>query len=93
VYQVFVPPLIFDASAKRQPEIDPQMIVLVRRVRVRPTLIFQGKVEGDLVAAKPPAPSAAPKQQPVTASVPAPTNVSLMQRIRNFFRKLWPRGA
>lgn len=54
VYQVFVPPLIFDANAKVQPEVDPAMIVLVRHVRVRPTLIFQGKVEGDLVAVKEP---------------------------------------
>jgi len=36
VYQVFVPPLIYDANAKVQPEVDPKMIVLVRRVRVRP---------------------------------------------------------
>jgi len=41
-----MPPLIYDANAKVQPEIDPKMIVLVRRVRVRPTLIFQGRVEG-----------------------------------------------
>lgn len=46
VYQVFMPPLIYDANAKVRPEIDPKMIVLVRRVRVRPTLIFQGRVEG-----------------------------------------------
>jgi hypothetical protein len=48
IYQVYVPPLIFDANAKVQPDIDPKMIVLVRHVRVRPTLIFQGRVEGDL---------------------------------------------
>jgi hypothetical protein len=52
IYQVYVPPLIFDANAKVQPEIDPKMIVLVRHVRVRPTLIFQGKVEGDVTEAK-----------------------------------------
>src|SRR6266849_6290658 len=59
IYQVFVPPLVYDANAKVQPEIDPRMIVLVRRVHVRPTLIFQGRVEGVEVAAvtPPPAPS------------------------------------
>lgn len=54
IYQVFVPPLIFDAKAAVQPEVDPKMIVLIRRVRVRPTLIFQGRVEGDMVAVKEP---------------------------------------
>jgi hypothetical protein len=70
VYQVYVPPLIFDANAKVQPDIDPKMIVLVRHVRVRPTLIFQGKVEGDLVAAKEPA-AAAPNSGSATAANPA----------------------
>src|SRR5439155_7384022 len=40
-YQVFMPPLRYDASAKVQEEPDPKLIILVRRVRVRPTLIFQ----------------------------------------------------
>jgi len=60
VHQVFLPPLIYDANAKVQPEVDPRMIVLVRRVRVRPTLIFQGRVEGVAVAAVIPAPLPAP---------------------------------
>ena len=93
VYQVFVPPLIFDASAKVQPQVDPNMIVLVRRARVRPTLIFRGKVQGELVAAKSPAPGPPPLSQPVIAPIPAPHNDSLLQRIRNFFRKLWRGGA
>ena len=42
-----MPPLRYDASAKVQDEPDPKLIVLVRRVRVRPTLIFQSRVEGD----------------------------------------------
>jgi len=36
IYQVFMPPLVYDANAKVQPEIDPRMIILVRRVRVCP---------------------------------------------------------
>src|ERR1700726_1766637 len=38
VYQVFVPPLIFNANAKVQPDIDPKMIMLIRLVGVRPRL-------------------------------------------------------
>jgi len=40
-----MPPLIYDANAKVQPGIDPKKIVLVRRVRVRPTLVFRGRVK------------------------------------------------
>jgi len=103
VYQVFVPPLIFDAKAKVQPEVDPAMIVLIRRVRVRPTLIFQGRVEGDLVALKTPVPTppqvSAPPEipSPATPSVtnPAKTSAppksdSFTERVRSFVRKLWP---
>ena len=51
VYQVFMPPLSYDASKKVQrDDFDPQLIVFVRRVRVRPALVFQGRVEGDAVA-------------------------------------------
>ena len=106
IYQVFVPPLIFDAKAAVQPEVDTKMIVLIRRVRVRPTLIFQGRVEGDLVAVKEPVPtipgrassatSAAPGITPapaVTTSAPKPPpkkDESLTERVRTLVRKLWP---
>lgn len=86
IYQVFMPPLVYDANAKVQPEIDPRMIVLVRRVRVRPTLIFQGRVEGEAVAATKPTPAAAAK----TAKPSAPAvSASFVDRVRNFVRKLW----
>jgi hypothetical protein len=92
IYQVFMPPLIYDAKAKVQPEIDPRMIVLVRRVRVRPTLIFQGRVEGVAVAADtpPPPPSAAPASAAKTAKPAAPASASFGERVRNFVRKHWP---
>ena len=107
IYQVFVPPLIFNANAKVQPEVDPRMIVLVRRVRVRPTLIFQGKVEGDAVSvvatnAEPRPPTRAgtmygyaPAPQPGSTSVPnpAPAPTSVVERVRIFVRKLWPGGS
>jgi hypothetical protein len=91
VYQVFVPPLIFNANAKVQPEIDPKMIMLIRRVRVRPTLIFQGKVEGDVVAVKVPV-AVSPPPTPPPPSPPVKT-ASLTERVRNFFRRLWPFGS
>jgi hypothetical protein len=95
VYQVFMPPLIYDANAKVQPEIDPKMIVLVRRVRVRPTLIFQGRVEGETVAAVTPAPLPTPAPA-ASSSAPkpaAPAGDSFVDRVRNFVRKLLPSGS
>jgi hypothetical protein len=90
VYQVFMPPLSYDAGAKVQPDnFDPQLIVLVRRVRVRPTLIFQGSVKDAPAVAKN-TPPAAPEKTPET---PAPQNQqaqpSIFARIRAFFRSLF----
>jgi hypothetical protein len=94
VYQVFMPPLIYDANAKVQPEIDPKMIVLVRRVRVRSALIFQGRVEGVAIAAVTPAPPASAPTAGANAPKPeAPVSVSFVNRVRNFVRKLWPSGS
>ena len=92
IYQVFMPPLVYDAHAKVQPEFDPKMIVLIRRVRVRPTLIFQGRVEGEMVAAIVPPPTPAP----AAANAPKPparANDSFVDRVRTFVRKLWSRGS
>ena len=86
VYQVFMPPLHYDANAKVQDDFDPNLIVLVRRVRVRPTLIFQGKVEGDPIIAQatPPAPTAKP-----SAAQAKPPDDSTWNRVRTFFKKIW----
>jgi hypothetical protein len=86
VYQVFMPPLRYDAKDKVQAEFDPNLIILVRRVRVRPTLIFQGRVEGDPVVAQsshsaPPANSFSKPQKP--------EEVSTWIRVKTYFRKLW----
>jgi hypothetical protein len=90
VYQVFMPPLVYDANAKVQPEIDPRLIILVRRVRVRPTLIFQGRVEGVAVAAAtPPPPAPAPAVAAKTTKPAASASDSFVDRVRNFVRKLW----
>jgi hypothetical protein len=89
VYQVFMPPLTYDASAKVQRDnFDPQLIVLVRRVRVRPTLIFQGRVEGASVVAQNSAiPPAAPAVQ--TPSANPKKDDSLISRVRAFFHRLF----
>jgi hypothetical protein len=86
VYQVFMPPLRYDAKSKVQAEFDPNLIILVRRVRVRPTLIFQGRVDGDSVVARAadPAPplNSLPKAQ-------KPAEASTWTRVKTYFRKLW----
>jgi hypothetical protein len=90
IYTVDMPPLRFDARAKVQPEPDPRLMVIVRRVRVRPTLIFQGSVEGETVAAAavptPPAPVAS---APAKAAPAQPAQGSVVDRVRSFFHKLW----
>jgi len=86
IYQVFMPPLRYDAKSKVQAEFDPNLIILVRRVRVRPTLIFQGRVEGDPIVAQ----AASPPQPPNTFSKSQkPTEVSTWSRLKTYFRKLW----
>jgi hypothetical protein len=91
IYQVFMPPLIYDAKAKVQPEVDPKMIVLVRRVRVRPTLIFEGRAQGEAVAAAIPPPARAASAAAPKAAAPA--NGSFVHRVRSFVHKLWSRGS
>src|SRR5215467_6967955 len=89
-YQVYMPPLRYDASQKVQDEPDAKLIVLVRRVRVRPTLIFESRVEGE----EPPSPSkslsAAAKPQADVAAKPAPpASAGLVDRVKNFLKSLW----
>ncbi len=90
VYQVFMPPLAYDAHAAVQPDnFDPKLIMLVRRVRVRPTLIFQGRVEGEAavqsVAAVKPA-GAKPATPPPAAQT---KDDSVVNRVRAFLRNLF----
>jgi hypothetical protein len=97
IYQVVVPPLVYIANAKVQPEIDPAMIILVRRVRVRPTVIFQGRVLDQQVSAASvagvlaSAAGASTKPQ-VTKPAPAKADASptLADRMRTFINKIWP---
>jgi hypothetical protein len=89
-YQVYMPPLRYDASQKVQDEPDPKLIVLVRRVRMRPTLIFESRVEGEAVPmeAKSLA-AAAVKPQPPAAKAVAPATVGLVDRVKSFLKSLW----
>jgi len=89
-YQVFMPPLRYDANAKVQEDFDPKLIVLVRRVRVRPTLIFESKVEGDPIA-KPGSNlrAAAGKQDKPGEKSSPPANATVVERVKSFFRSLW----
>jgi hypothetical protein len=88
-YQVFMPPLSYDASKKVQDEPDPQLIVLVRRVRVRPTLIFQSRVEGEaLPAATPVSVAKAKAEQPATKAA-SPASATVVDRVKTFFKNLW----
>jgi hypothetical protein len=101
VYQFFVPPLIYNANAEVQPEVDTSKIVVVRRVRVRPTLIFQGRVEGELpvssapVSAAPtsPAPARPAPAKPIKPAAQANNATSMVDRVVHFVRKLWSRGV
>ena len=93
IYTVVMPPLRFDANAKVQTEPDPKLMVIVRRVRVRPTLVFQGRVEEEAVAtaaATPPPPPVATAPKNAT---PAPAQGSVVDRVRSYFRRLWSRSG
>jgi hypothetical protein len=91
ILHVDMPPLVYDASAKVQPEPDPKLMVMVRRVRVRPTLIFQGRVEDapvtTAVAALP------PTTPPPPVKPAAPAQPSMMDRFKSFVRGLWSHGS
>jgi hypothetical protein len=89
-YQVYMPPLRYDASQKVQDEPDPKLILLVRRVRVRPTLIFESRVEGN-VAPQETRSLSATSTKPVESGIRPvkPDNPGLMDRVKTFLRSLW----
>jgi hypothetical protein len=87
-YQIFMPPLRYDSTAKIQDEPDPKLIVLVRRVRVRPTLIFQSRVEGDPLPAASLNAAKAKTEQPPSKTAPA-ASASVVDRVKTFLKSLW----
>ena len=88
VYTVIMPPLSFDASSPAPPpEPSPETMLLVREVRMRPTVAFRGHVN--------PAPPRAVAIIHVAPPPPKPvddrraeTQAGLMTRLRTFFQKL-----
>lgn len=93
VYQVFMPPLQYDAKAAVQRDFDPALIVLVRRARVRSSVVYQGKVEGDAIVAQtvapPPKPAASGAPGAATQAAAKPTDDSTWKRMKTYIRKLW----
>ena len=91
VYTVLMPPLSFDAnSPEPPPDPAPETILLVREVRLRPSVEFRGHVN--------PAPSQAvavhvSPPTPIPADdLPAESQPGIFERVRNFFRKLTGKG-
>jgi len=68
IYQVIMPPLVYDAKTKAHTALDPQVIVLVRKVRVRSTVIFRGRVVGEVVTQPAPAQPAAVTSEPLQSA-------------------------
>lgn len=91
VYTVLMPPLSFNAaSPEPPPEPAPETILLVREVRLRPSVEFRGHVNpapSQAVAAhvSPPAPIP-------SSSRPAESPPGIFDRVRSFFRRLTGKG-
>lgn len=93
IYTVLMPPLSFNANSPERPAEpapppapDPETILLVREVRLRPSVEFRGHVnpapaQAVAVQVAPPAPTPADDRPPE----PPP---GIFDRVRNFFRKL-----
>lgn len=87
IYKVLMPALTFNASSPAPPpDPSPEMIMLVRRVRVRPSVVFHGRVAAP--AAAPPVLTARAVQPPELA--PSKKDAGVVVRVRKFFRRLWP---
>jgi hypothetical protein len=89
----------YDRNLKTQQPPDPNLIVLVRRVRVRPTLIFEGRVEGEALVAENHAalqtPAAAPDAAPAAATPTKPpaSNPTVANKVRTFLKRIWDRNS
>lgn len=88
VWKVVMPPLTFDAAAASPPpEPSPETILLVREVRVRPAVIFTGRVES-------PAPKAAqakaePRTKTPSEAQPEKPKRGVFASIGRFFGRLF----
>jgi hypothetical protein len=85
IYQVFMPPLTFDAKAPAPPpDPDPQTILLLRSVRVRPSVVFRGHVEP-----APPPPAQAAPPPVLVAQAMAPQNDDPPKQEPGVFTRMW----
>jgi hypothetical protein len=93
VYKVYMPPLTFDAASPAPPPLPgAETILLVRTVRVRPSVVFRGHVEParETMAAKPsPTPAEPPENPPPPVARTSPQKPSVMTRMKDFLRRLW----
>src|SRR6266853_1986788 len=88
VYTVIIPPLSFDASSPAPPpDPSPETILLVREVRMRPTVVFRGHVNPAPVQIAASAPAASPPSKPADDRREEP-QPGIIARMRNFFQKL-----
>lgn len=96
IYKVLMPALMFDASKPLPPpEPNPEMILLLRRVRVRPAVVFRGRVDAPptpplVITAQAQVPPALPSR--AAEDQPRKQEVTLAAWIKNFFRRLTSRG-
>jgi len=90
IYKVLMPPLTFEAASPTPPpEPSPETILLAREVRLRPAVVFHGRIEP-----LPPPPPVWRAVRGSRAAEDAPTNkqVGVVARVWNFFRRLTSRG-
>ena len=89
VYTVIMPPLSFDSNSPAPPpDPSPETILLVREVRMRPSVVFRGHVNpAPTLSAANVLPPLAPEPKPVDDPRPSP-EPGLMARLRTFFQKL-----
>jgi hypothetical protein len=88
VYTVIMPPLSFDASSPvPPPDPSPEIIRLVREVRMRPTVVFRGHVNPAPVQVAANFPAASPPSKPSDDRRQEP-QPGIIARMRNFFQKL-----
>jgi hypothetical protein len=90
-WKVMLPPLTFDAKHPDAPSPAPDMIVLIRQVRVSPEVTFSGRVEPQ--AASPSASSAPAAATANTAAAPKKESAGFFARVGGFFRRLFGRKS
>ena len=88
IYTVIMPPLSFDANSPAPPpDPSPETILLIREVRLRPSVVFRGHVNPAPAQPPPKAPPVLPPPSPEDNRRPA-SEPSFIARMRNFLQKL-----